>query len=99
MADQAVEGAGDNDVFVYMGGNQRVPRDVTHAIVDRSVDTIRRRAFANCRSLVSLEMHDDVKIIEVGALESCFSLKRIKLPGVRVIESDAFSDCRALEEV
>jgi hypothetical protein len=98
MADHAAEGDG-NDVFIYMGGDQVVPRDVTHAIVDRSVDTITRRAFYNCRRLVSIEMHDDVKIIEVGAFESCFSVKRIKLPGVRVIESSAFMDCRALEDV
>jgi hypothetical protein len=44
-------------------------------------------------------MHGDVKIIEVGAFESCFSVKSIKLPGVRVIESSAFMDCRALEDV
>ena len=98
MADHAAEGD-DNDVFIYMGGDQVVPRDVTHAIVDRSVDTITRRAFYNCRRLVSIEMHDDVKIIEVGAFESCFSVKRIKLLGVRVIESSAFMDCRALEDV
>ena len=41
MADHAVEdGGADDDVFVYMGGDQEVPQHVTHAIVDRSVDTI-----------------------------------------------------------
>src|SRR6056300_352409 len=102
MADHAAEGGDNNDdddVFVYMGGNQRVPRDVTHAIVDPSVDTIRRKAFHWCERLVSIEMHDDVKVIEVGAFEFCFSLKGINLLGVRVIESDAFADCRALENV
>ena len=99
MADHAAEGGDDNDVFVYMGGNQVVPRDVTHAIVDPSVDTIRRKAFSNCRHLVYVEMHDGVKIIEVGAFEFCWSLIGINLLGVRVIESDAFADCRALEDV
>ncbi len=70
MADNhAAEGGIDDNVFVYMGGDQEVPEDVTHAIVDRSVDTIRARAFMNCRHLISLEMHDGVKIIEHGSFE------------------------------
>ncbi len=89
----------NNDVFVYMGGNQRVPRDVTHAIVDLSVDTIRANAFFKCRQLVSLEMHDGVKIIEEQAIQFCTSLRTIKLPGVKVIERDAFGGCTALEDV
>ncbi len=87
-------GGNNNNVFVYMGGDQVVPPRVTHAIVDPSVDTITRRAFYNCRHLVSIEMHDDVKIIEEGALHGCESLRSIKLPGVRVIETDAFHACR-----
>jgi hypothetical protein len=90
---------GGNNVFVYMGGDQVVPPRVTYAIVDRSVDTIRRRAFYNCRHLVSIVMHDGVKIIEEEALYGCESLKSIKLPGVKVIEGEAFSDCTALEDV
>ncbi len=98
MADHAVEG-GNNDVFVYMGGDQVVPRDVTHAIVDRSVDTIRVRAFYGCRSLVSIVMHDGVELIEYMAFYNCPSLKRINLSGVRVIQSGAFAYCSALENV
>ena len=76
-----------------------MPPRVTHAIVDRSVDTITRRAFSNRRHLVSIAMHDGVKIIEEEALYGCESLKSIKLPGIKVIENRAFSDCTALEEV
>ena len=58
---------GDNDgVFIYMGGDQRVPRDVTHVRVHKSVKTITWRAFITCRKLVSIEMHDGVEIIEEG---------------------------------
>jgi hypothetical protein len=89
----------NNDVFIYRGGDQEVPRDVTHAIVDPSVDNIRRKAFFECRHLVSLEMHDEVKIIERQAIQRCSSLRKIKLLGVRVIESSAFGGCTALEEV
>ena len=96
MADN---GNNNDNVFVYMGGDQEVPEDVTHAIVDPSVDTIRRKAFFKCRHLLSIKMHDGVKFIEEIAFQRCSSLKRIKLPGVRVIEEGAFFGCTALEDV
>ena len=86
-----------SDVFVYTG--DCVPNDVIHAIVDPSVDTIRRRAFQNCTRLQSIAMHAGVKIIEHGAFRNCPSLKRVKLSGVRVIEGWAFMDCSSLEDM
>ncbi len=86
-----------HDVFVYTG--DCVPNDVIHAIVDPSVDTIRRRAFQQCTRLESIAMHAGVKIIEHGAFRNCPSLKRVKLSGVRVIEGWAFMDCSSLEDV
>ena len=97
--DHADGDGGDDDVFVYMGGNQRVPRNVRHVRVHKSVKIIRRRAFMYCRKLVSIEMHDGVEIIREEAFWCCDSLKRIKLTGVRVIEERAFYACRALEDV
>jgi hypothetical protein len=100
MADHADdEGDNDNDVFVYMGGNQRVPEDVTHVRVHKSVKIIRGRAFMGCRNLVSIEMHDGVEIIEKYAFWGCKFLRGIKLPGVRVIEESAFYNCTALVDV
>ncbi len=96
--DHADEG-GNNDVFVYMGGNQRVPMDVTHVRIHKSVKIIPRSAFEMCRNLVSIEMHDGVEIIEEEAFQDCDTLKRIKLPGVRVIGEDAFNSCTALMDV
>ena len=98
MADHA-EDDGNNDVFVYMGGDQRVPRDVTHVRIHESVKIITRYAFRNCRNLVSIEMHDGVEIIEREAFSCCTSLRRIKLAGVRVIEQRAFYECKALTDV
>ena len=51
----------NDDVFIYMGGNQIVPWDATHVRVHKSVKIIRANAFLNCRNLVSVEMHDGVK--------------------------------------
>jgi hypothetical protein len=99
MADEG----GDDDVFIYMGGDQEVPEGVTRAIVDPSVDTIRARAFYNCGQLVSIKIHDGVGTIEEEAFFQCYSLKRIELPGVRIIGAHAFEGCEvhgsALEEV
>ena len=99
MADHADDGGGNNDVFVYMGGDQRVPRDVTHVRVHKSVKIIREYAFRNCINLVSIEMHDGVEIIEQLAFWYCTSLRGVKLPGVRVINTWAFANCTLLNEV
>jgi hypothetical protein len=98
--DHAEDDGGGNgdDVFIYMGDDQRVPEDVTHVRVHKSVKTI-RGAFNECIHLVSIEMHDGVEIIEWWAFYNCTSLRGIKLPGVRVIGKMAFRNCTALENV
>ena len=98
MADHADDGDG-GDVFIYMGGDQRVPRNVRYVRVHKSVKIIPARAFQHCIHLVSIEMHDGVETIGVQAFEHCRSLKRINLPSVRVIEKFAFCECIALEDV
>ena len=91
---------GDNDgVFIYMGGDQEVPEDVTYVRIHKSVKIIHWEAFCNRPNLVSIEMHDGVEIIEKRAFNYCISLRRINLPGVRVIEEWAFNNCTALESV
>ena len=57
--DHADDDDDDDDVFVCMGGDQEVPRDVTHVRIHKSVKIIGRYAFRECRNLVSIEMHDD----------------------------------------
>ncbi len=89
----------DDDVFVYMGGDQQAPRNVTHVRVHKSVKIISRWAFYDCINLVSIEMHDGVEIIEEEAFFLCNSLREVKLLGVRVIGARAFKNCTALEDV
>jgi hypothetical protein len=95
MAD---DGGGGN-IFVYLGGEQEVPRDVTHVRFDRSVKIIPSRAFFGRKYLVSVESHDGIEKIEQGAFNDCLSLRGIKLPGVKEIEKYAFACCRALTDV
>ena len=95
MADHA----GRDDVFLYMGGEQVVPRDVTRVIVDQSVKIIPRRAFFKRKHLVSVEFHDGVKIIEGQAFYKCVSLQRLNIPGVNIVGHAAFYDCTDLNDV
>jgi hypothetical protein len=90
--------AGDN-IFVYFGGEQEVPADVTHVIIDRSVKIIPRGAFYLRRVLVSVETHDGIDIVKELAFCGCWSLRGIQLPGVKKIGDNAFSGCKALTDV
>jgi len=99
--EQAAEGImnnPDNIIFVYTG-EQEVPADVTHVLIDRSVKIIPERAFLNRQKLVSVEMHDGVEKIEEQAFQGCISLRGIKLLGVKIVERVAFQNCRALTDV
>ena len=91
--------AAANNIFVYIGGDQVVPDEITHAIIDPSVNIVRRQAFANRRQLVSVIFHDGVEIVEDEAFQNCRSLPRIKLTGVKEIGYGAFLDCFNLSNV
>jgi hypothetical protein len=90
---------GGDDIFVYLGGEQEVPFDVTHVRIDGSVKIIPQRAFQFRRELLSVETHDDLEKIEEYAFDYCTSLRGIKLPGVRIVEKGAFFNCKALSDV
>jgi hypothetical protein len=88
-----------DDSFVYFGGEQDVPRNVTHVRIDRSVKIIPRGAFFRREQLVSVETHDGIEKIEKYAFHMCTSLRGMKLPGVKVIEVEAFQFCSSLTDV
>eukprot|EP00986_Skeletonema_menzelii_P015344 scaffold11531_cov157-Skeletonema_menzelii.AAC.3 len=89
----------DDEIFVYMGGDQRVPDGVRRARIHRSVKIVPRRAFYNRRQLIYVEFHDDIEIIEEDAFEGCISLRSIKLLGVRIIKEYAFCHCTGVTDV
>eukprot|EP00986_Skeletonema_menzelii_P015650 scaffold12326_cov86-Skeletonema_menzelii.AAC.1 len=91
--------ADGNNIFLYLGGDQVVPRGVTHAIIDPSVKIVLRMAFYNRQQLVSVIFHYDVEIIEDDAFYECICLRGIKLLGVREIGAGAFKYCDALSDV
>jgi len=96
MAEQAAEGM---NTFLYLGGEQEVPFDVTHVIIDRSVKIIPSRAFYQRMNMVSVETHGGLEKIEKGAFQGCHSLRGIKLPGVKEVGYIAFINCIRLIDV
>ncbi len=74
----------DDEIFVYMGGDQRVPDGVRRARIHRSVKIIPARAFYCRENLISVEFHDDIEIIEDHAFDRCTSLRSVKLLGVKI---------------
>ncbi len=90
----------DDEIFVYTGGDQEVPRGVRRARIHKSIKIIPSRAFVNRENLVYVEFHDEIEIIEVSAFHGCTSLRGcIKLLGVKIIRKSAFHDCIALTGV
>ena len=88
----------DDDVFVYMGGDQQVPDGVRRAKIHISVKIVRARAFKDRRQLIYVEFHDGVEIVEEEAFYCCRSLRSVKLLGVKIIKELAFF-CSGLTDV
>ena len=78
--------ADDDEIFIYMGGDQQVPWRVRRAKIHEDVKIIRSYSFADHKSLIYVEFHDDIEIIE----EKDFFLRIAKLRGVKIIGAWAF---------
>ena len=96
MADHA-DDEFDGDVFIYRGGE--VPLHVTHVLIDESVNEIEDGAFSECEDLLTVETHDGLRKIGVGAFYNCTSLRRINLKSAVVIDEYALQNCYSLEAV
>ncbi len=91
---------GGDDIFVYTGGEQRVPRDVKRVRIAENVDTVPERAFIDCVNLIEVEGHDKLKKIEENAFRFCHNLRWVKrMTGLIEIERTAFYECVALSDV
>ena len=83
--------ADDDEIFVYMGGEQQVPDEVRRARIHKDVKIVRAGAFSDRRQLISVEFHDGIEIIEEAAFHYCISLRgAIKLLGIKIIKGWAF---------
>ena len=92
---------GDNHFmrYVYRGEEGEViPREATHITVAESCTFVRAWTFEGTY-IVEIICHNRVKIIESGAFRFCPNLRRVIMPGVKIVEQQAFDDCRALTDV
>ncbi len=91
---------GDDDIFVYTGGEQRVPDDVRRLRIAENVDTIAAAICIECRQLIEVEGHKKIKKIKEYAFSDCPSLRSVmKMTGLVEVEEGAFYDCCALSEL
>ena len=68
-------------LYIYYGlDNEKVPKDVTHAIVNVSVTVIKKSAFDERVHLMSIILGANVKRIEEYAFSWCVALRVIVLP-------------------
>ncbi|KAL3937753.1 MAG: hypothetical protein SGBAC_007199 [Bacillariaceae sp.] len=84
------------DVFVYKGGNQEVPKDVTHVHIHPLVREIASKAFQGCQKLREVVFSNDGNLAVIGrfAFYGCVSLDLILLPNTtKRILCGAFINC------
>ncbi|KAK1742670.1 leucine-rich repeat domain-containing protein [Skeletonema marinoi] len=86
----------DDEIFVYMGGDQVVPDDVRRVRIDKSVTIIPRDVFYHREHLIDVEFHDGIEMIGKWAFKCCRSLRSVKLMGVKIIAAAAFYFCTSL---
>jgi hypothetical protein len=94
------DGVGGDEIFVYMGGDQEVPRDVRRVRIAENIDTIPWGVFEGCEQLIEVEGHNKIKKIERREFHYCIRLRRVtKMQGVIEIEDTAFNSCTALSDI
>ncbi|CAJ1927496.1 unnamed protein product [Cylindrotheca closterium] len=84
------------NVFIYRGGYQEVPRHVTRVYIDPSVDEIKNKAFKGCKELREVVFAKDGRLEVIGsfAFMGCESLELIELPKTtKRILCGAFINC------
>jgi len=83
--------------FNYTGADDEVPDDVTHVIV--SIRVIPANAFRGHPNIVEVIFDLNVQKVERLAFHACTSLRRVIMPGVKIVEEHAFLACKALTHV
>jgi len=94
---------GDNNFmrYIYRGEEgEIIPRGATHNITVREdVTVIRARAFYEHPNIVEVICHENVEKIEENAFYNCPRLRRVIIPGVKIVKQGTFYGCEALMEL
>eukprot|EP00984_Skeletonema_dohrnii_P035500 scaffold35344_cov155-Skeletonema_dohrnii-CCMP3373.AAC.1 len=78
------------------GEGEVIPPGVTRVRIHESLTVIPSRAFHRNPNIKVVECHDRIKTVKEGAFDNCRSLRKVIMPGVEVVENEAFADCKAL---
>ena len=96
----AAEGGNNIVRYVYRGQvDEIIPREATHITVAEGVTFVRTRAFLRHPNIVEVICHENVEKIERYAFHGCPNLRRVVMPGVKILERWAFQNCSALTDV
>ena len=93
---------GDNNFmrYVYRGEEgEIIPREATHITVAKDVTVILEHAFIDNQKIVEIICHHKVEKIGERAFSFCRSLRRVVIPGVKIVEKRAFENCHVLTDV
>ena len=86
--------------YIYRGEEGEViPDEATHITVGEDVTFVRARAFRRHPNAIEVICHEKVKTIEREAFFCCHNLRRVIMPGVKIVETIAFAGCKALTDV
>ena len=86
--------------FIYTGAEgERIPDGVTHVTVAGDCTFVLAEAFYRHRNIVEVICHKDVEKIETCAFFNCLHLRRVIMPGVKIVGASAFWRCEALTDV
>ena len=86
----------NNNVFIYKGVNQKVPKNIVRTIIDSSVRIIPSMAFKGCKLLTHVSFQNGLEEIKSFAFLDCVSLVEIKLAKtIKIVGCGAFANCTA----
>ena len=75
---------------------EEIPQHITHVLIDRALKFVPGWAFIYHPNIEEVICHDGVEKIEELAFYHCPRLRRVIMPGVKIIQFRAFDGCRAL---
>jgi len=84
------------DGYFTVTGREAIPPGITRVRIDESVTVIPAQAFYGNRNIEEVDFHIGVKTVGGWAFRWCFSLRRVIMRGVKVVEYEAFNNCNAL---
>ncbi len=93
---------GDNNFmrYVYRGEEgEDIPHGAAHITVHEDCTFVRAEAFRRHRNIVEIICHENVEKIEREAFSYCTFLRRVIMPGVKIVEWGAFYSCPVLSDV